>query len=280
MSRSNPTAKNPAVRFFQWSGGAELVEKNGDKEVYAGGKITWYDKEAQERKEQPMPLTFLVLDELTTIGGFSDADKSSYWSNEVRDLKNDILVVRTSAGIKARGTYAQLEDVKSKGAKFAQSVYIAFKDDSGELVIGNFKIMGAALTAWIEFKKKYDVYKCAVALERADGPHKKGTTRYFVPVFEGRNVTPETDAAAGELDKELQSYLKTYMTRRDDEEYATSAEDLEDGQEDESDIHNIEGIDNKPAEQPAEEPQAAAEPAQAAPTNKADETIKLKDVPF
>ena len=143
MSRSSPTLTNPAKRFFEWSGGK--------------GELSYYDKEKQERFTLPLPFDFLVLDELATITGWSDQDESRYWSNEVRSVAKEELNVRTVKGTKEVGLYKDLTQVRSKGAKYAQSVYIAYRDSNGgidQLVIGNIKMSGVALTAWIEFKKR------------------------------------------------------------------------------------------------------------------------------
>lgn len=267
MSLSNPTAKNPSTRFFQWRGGAE-----GEKGKETGGKVTWWEKEAEETREMPLPFTFIVLDELNTISGFSDADKSSYWSNEVRNLLTDEFTVRTSAGIKARGKYADLGDVKSRGAKYAKSVYIAYKDETGELAIGNIKIMGAALTAWIEFQKKFDVNKCAVILESAKKA-KKGVNVYFIPVFDGRNMSDETKSAAVALDKEVQAYLDNYFTRRPD---VTEQVDTDEAKDEEIEI---EDLDSPPPKDSADPTGTEGESEPVQPKTEV-EGIPLKDVPF
>lgn len=214
MSRSKPTAKNPATRFFQWGGG--------------DGSLSYYDKEAEERIEVPFgkkkPFVFLVLDELNTMSGFSDDDQSSFWSNEVRDVTKDVMTLRTGKGVKARGVY---KDLKDTGAKYAKSVYIAYKDEAGELVIGHIKIMGAALTAWIDFNKKWDVYKVAVKLEDIKAA-KKGKVEYFLPVFSGLPVSEATNEEAKALDAELQQYLNTYLSYVPDEEEIVQDDDEED----------------------------------------------------
>lgn len=203
MSRSQPTAKNPATRFIQW-GGAE-------------GTISYYDKEAEESVDMPFsakkPFVFLVLDELNTITGFSEADHSGFWSNEVRNTTTDVLTVKTKSGVKGKGLYGDISaNIKSQGAKFAISVYIAFKDESGELVIGNIKMAGAALTAWIEFKKKWDVQQIAVKLT-GKAEAKKGTNTYYTPVFEAMEVSDATNAQAVALDRDLQQYLSIYFSQ-------------------------------------------------------------------
>ena len=266
MSRSNPTAKNPATCFMRWRGGED-----------GGGRVTYYDKETQEEVEVKLPFSFIVLDELTTLTGFNDNIKQGYWSNEVRK-SDDTLVLRNKNGIVDRGTYQEIKAKNHSGMKFAQSVCIAFKDDSGELVIGNIKLFGAAFSAWIDFKKKFDVMKCAVLLSGAKAA-KKGTTDYFIPIFEGQQVSAETDSAAGELDKVVQSYLGTYLSRRPDDD---DNSEIVDEPEEEVEVETV----APPAEKtPTTAPEVAApakpQPPRAVPANGGDdEKINLADVPF
>lgn len=271
MSRSNPTAKNPAVRFMQWRGGAEAFKDDKGKTKHEGGKITWYDKEAEEEREVALPFSFLVLDELNTITGFSEKDHSGFWSNEVRDLKNDKLVVKTKSGTVASGVYEDIKEiVKAKGAKYTKSVYIAFKDEEGEMQIGHLKISGAALTAWIEFQKKFDVMQCAVQITDEPKLEKKGTNYYFSPVFEGQNVSEASDKAAKVLDEQLQQYLTTYLSRRPTETADAEADEVVD-----DDVDEDENLDEE------EDTQADESPAKPAPSKSKDEDkINLADVPF
>ena len=281
MSRSRPTAKNPATRFLQWKGGAEKISETVDgkkSERYEGGKLTWYDKEAQTDVEVQLPFSFLVLDTLHTITGYSESNRSGFWSNEVRNLKNETLVVKTKQGsgvrTVAKGTYDQIKDeIKSQGGKYTQSVYIAYKGEGGDLQIGHIKISGAALTAWIEFQKKFDVNKCAVFITDEPKLEKKGSNYYFSPVFDGQNVSEATEEEAQKLDEELQRYLDTYLSRKveDDDAYATSVDELEDEDDDDADTTS-----DEPAEEPAK---AKAAPAPA-PKKQDDDKINLADVPF
>ena len=207
MSRSNPTIANPAVKFFNWAG--------------ADGELVYWDKEQEKRISQKLPFEFMVLDQLATIAGFSDEDQSGFWSNEVRNTKSDELTVKTGKGTRFTGLYADLASERDcKGAKYAKSVYIAFKDGN-ELVIGNIKVYGAALTAWIDFTKKTDVYKCAVVLKGKSDVQTKGKTEYYLPVLEKKEVSADTNEHAVELDRELQTYLRAYFSIRNvDEETA------------------------------------------------------------
>lgn len=205
MSRSNnEQLVNPAKRFFEWSG--------------SEGKIKWYDKETKENVYIDLPFTFLVLDTLVTITGYSDADQSGYWSNEIRSTQKDELTVRTKHGIAKRGLYSEVKDLV--GAKYTQSVYIAYRGENG-LEIGNLKLSGSAIGPWIEFRKGRDIYSGAVAVT-GKTQEKKGANKYFAPVFEAKTTSEETNARANELDQELQAYLIPYLNRQPEVAQAAS----------------------------------------------------------
>jgi len=211
MSRSNNTElHNPATKFYSW---------NGDK-----GGFRYYDKEADAGKDEkgnekkglnievPLPFRFLVLDCISTIKGFSDADQSGFWSNEIRDIKKEEFVVRNKKGICAKGLYENvINDRNCNGARYVQSIYIATKEGD-KLVIANVQMIGAALSAWIEFRKKNKIYEGAIAVDSMiEG--KKGKTVYQIPVFSMLPVTQTSNDAAMALDKELQQYLTLYFAK-------------------------------------------------------------------
>lgn len=198
MSRSNQTElTTPCTRFLQWAGGE--------------GKLRYYDKSTKSNFWVDLPFAFLVLDRLHTVTGFSDQLQTGYWSNEVRDVSHDALTVRTSNGIVAQGVWKQLPAIA--GLKYAQSIYIAYKDESGNLQIGNIKASGAFVSAWIEFSKRRNIYDGAIVITGAEEA-RKGATKYFVPVFAAKAVSAESDAAAKALDVELQNYLAAYLSRQ------------------------------------------------------------------
>lgn len=201
MSRSNQIEiKNPSTRFFEWKG--EGGFKYFDKSIGEKGKNV----------DMPLPFTFLVLDCLSTIKGFSDADQSGFWSNEVRDLKTEPFTVRSKKGICAKGLYENvIADRRIIGAKYCQSVYIGYLDGQ-DLVIGNLQLTGAALSSWIDFRKKAKIYEGAIKVAKWIDC-KKGATNYTTPVFEMIAVKPETDEKAKVLDKELQAYLTLYFAK-------------------------------------------------------------------
>lgn len=202
MSRSNPTNTNPATRFFQWSG--------------SKGMLLWYDKSQEKNIEQKLPFEFLVLDELSTITGYNKQMEAGFWSNEVRNTTKDEMFVRTKQGPFEAGLYANLTQTRSKGGKYAKSIYIAYKE-GGEWVIANIKASGSCLSAWIDFSNNHATETGKITMSRgeaADAP----TGQYFPPVFTWGKASPEEDSAAKELDRQLQTYLNQYMAVRRDEE--------------------------------------------------------------
>lgn len=194
MSRSSPQLTNPASHFYEWR----------------SGKLVWYDKEAQKTNEVKLPFSFLVLDELHTITGYSDADESGFWSNETRSTKDEF-TVRTKKGTRYVGAYKNDQYIVQvpQGARYTKSVYIAEKSGAG-YVISNLKLTGAALTAWIEFAGKHKVQNGKVLLTGST-EGKKGATTYHIPTFEYTSATPAEDEAAIALDKDLQVYLSQYL---------------------------------------------------------------------
>jgi len=200
MSRSNNTEiKNPAKKFFEWSSDNKAVKH--------------YNKEAKANEFEKLPFGFLVLDTLSTIKGYSDAEGSGFWSNEVRDLKSEIFTVRNKNGIVASGYYKDLAAIKGLvGAKYSQSVYIAYKEGEN-YVLGNINFVGSSLSSWIDFRKKNDIYKGAILITGFTD-EKKGKTEYSKPIFEKRDASEAADKAAIALDKELQEYLKVRLNTK------------------------------------------------------------------
>ena len=215
MSRSNSmdAAVNPSTRWFEWAGGGD------------GGFVRWYDKEAKRNVKVEGHFTFLLLDELSTVKGWHEPSESGIFANEVRDIRQDVLVVRSfTGGDLANGVYSDIRDrIIAKGGHFVASLYIAYKDGT-DLKIGNLSLKGAAASSWMEFKRNAPVKK------NADGKTvrgyfvdavkivgftdaKKGGTAYRIPIFKLIDVNDSTNLQAIALDAELQSYLSEYLKR-------------------------------------------------------------------
>ena len=215
MSRSNPTdgAKNPSTRWFEWAGGSD------------GGFIRWYNKDTEKQEKAELPFTFLLLDELSTVKGWHEPSESGIFANEVRDTRQDALVVRSfKGGELASGIYAQIRDrIIALGGHYSASLYIAYKEGD-ELKIGNIQLKGAASGTWMDFKKSAGTAKDAngksVRAYFVDAVTitgfeqlKKGGTIYRVPQFALKKVSPETNLQAVALDAELQAFLSDYLKR-------------------------------------------------------------------
>lgn len=214
MSRSNPTAQtsNPCTRWHEWKGGAD------------GGVVSYYDRDAKKNIDIGSKFVFMPLDELSTVKGWHDASDSGISANEVRDTKAEPLVVKAfKGGVLAEGFYAQIRDrIQSQGGHFVSNVYIAYKD--GEtLKLGAIQFKGAALNAWVEFKKANALTgdigaKCAsraIAI-KIDGftEGKKGKVVFRIPKLSTVEVSQESNDAAGKMDAEiLQPYLKDYFKK-------------------------------------------------------------------
>jgi len=202
MSRSNPTDRNPnpATRWFEWDG--------------ENGGIRYYDKETKQNIQIGDKMTFILLDELATIKGWHNDSDSGIYSNEVKDTMAETMIVKAfKGGVIAQGFYRQIRDrVAAAGGKFVNNCYVAFKDQT--LQIGSVQFKGAALNAWVEFKKAHrsELMKKAVSITGFE-KGKKGKIEYCIPTFAIKEITEDTNEAATELDRQLQSYLKQYFQR-------------------------------------------------------------------
>ena len=204
MSRSNPhdNAPNPAVRWFEWNG--------------EHGIVRYYDKDAKKNVDVGSEFTFVLLDELASVRGWHDASGSGIYSNEVRDTRQDVMVVKAfKGGTLAEGVYKDIKDrVNTQGGQFVANCYIGFKNGGGKLAIGSLRFKGAALGAWMEFRKAHrgDLYKEAIRIcGYTEG--KKGRVIFRMPVLLLHALSPEANADATALDKVLQEWLSGYFTR-------------------------------------------------------------------
>ncbi len=223
LSRSNPSENgtpNPAARWFEWNG--------------ENGTVRYYDKEAKQKVEVGSDFTFLLLDQLGSVGGWHKSSDSGIYSNEVKDTRQDALIVKSfKGGTLAEGIYADIKDkVKSQGGQFVANCYIAFKNGGGKLAIGSLKMKGAALRAWMEFGKEYkgDMYSKAIRINGfTEG--KTGKVVFRMPVFSVKDTTVETHTAATALDQSLQTFLSGYFkrTKRDqvEEPHHVSDQDMD-----------------------------------------------------
>jgi hypothetical protein len=210
MSRSKPSTTNsPATRFFEWSAKT--------------GELHYYDKEVKENVAVKLPFSFLILDEVSQVGGGTKVGGKyeGYWSNAVKDLNTQIITVKSKQGIVAQGLYADLKN--RKGLHYVKGLYIAFYDEDKTLQIGYLKIKGSALGAWFDFTKSHrDLYQGAFAIKGKSDPIDGENGDYYTPVFVHKaDVSEESDEAAKALDAIVQEYLAAYFAHNvtTDDEY-------------------------------------------------------------
>jgi hypothetical protein len=225
MARGDVQNVNPSTRWFKWAGST--------------GTVSYYDKEIKEDVEVGLPFTFLLLDVFSTITGFNESAGEKIWSNEVKDLSKDTLTVKSGKEVIARGLYKDIKDTAiSKGGGYAQSCYIAFKDEKGSLVIGNFMMKGSSfgggvhkpadknmkdieIGGWMAFCKanKNELYTKAIVLEgKDDRICVNGATKFYAPKFRLKDIDPETDKKAIELTQVLKAYMAEYFKQKDADE--------------------------------------------------------------
>jgi hypothetical protein len=203
MSKSQPTLKNPATRFID----------------FHNGHLEYWDKTRGEKGEtviMDFPVYFVVLDEMSTVSGFCKQANSSFYSNEVRSVVNEVLRVKTfRGGYSFTGLWKEIgARIKSMGGKFAKSVYamlLEFNEDQklvpGELV--NFQFRGKAFSAWLD--KTFDPYSYVTGIT-GTFQERNGNNTYDVPIFKAFTLPQDIDNAAIAMDKELQQYLKAYKS--------------------------------------------------------------------
>lgn len=223
MSISQPQIKNPCSKFIEFKGDA--------------GVFQYYDKNVPNPKtkkngdnvELPLPIKFIVLDELSTVKGFNEPSRSGVYSNEVHSVKHQTLHVRTFKGNNSiSGLYADIKgDIKSIGGKYCKSIYaMMINEKSCELV--NFQLTGAAFSSWID-KEANTNEEVVTVTSTTQG--KKGKVVYNIPVWSAAAMTSDLRDEAIEMDKTLQEFLKARKVQEKDEAVQDDVPDEPQGDE-------------------------------------------------
>ena len=208
---------NPATKFLSW--------KSNDKQ------FSYYDKETKENVLFPLPLKFLVLDEMHSISGWNDATQSGIYSNEVKFISKETMTVKPFKGNEiAKGLYKDIkEKVKSAGGHYVKSIYIMLEDGT----LANLQLKGSAVQKWGEFtaKGKQRLVDEWVVVDKAvDG--KKGAVKFTTPDFRFlQSITDAESELADECFNTLEAYMNTYLSKAepiviDEEEEMEEEEDL------------------------------------------------------
>lgn len=175
-------------------------------------KFGFYDpsKEGDDRQSlKKLPFKFLVLDTLHAVAGYNNKLSMGIWSNEVSDLKSEILTVRFQGGGEiARGFYSDIKDKCNlqKGV-YCKVAYILLMN--GELA--RLEVKGTAAFAFSDVLNKMGDKKYTHFMECLSfTEHKNGDVDYTVPVFtEGEAIDAKLNEAADVKFDELEAYLKS-----------------------------------------------------------------------
>lgn len=194
---------NPALKFYEWKSNEKVFQ--------------FYDKEKKENVQQGLPFRFLALDEMHVISGWNDATGSGVYSNEVKYISREPMVVKPFKGNEiARGLYKDIkEKVNAAGGRYFKSIYIM--TESGELC--NVKLKGAAVQAWGEFTKKNRnrlADEWVVVESTTDG--KKGSVKFSIPDFKFlRSLTDQEAVMADDNFDTLEAYMESYLKKAEPE---------------------------------------------------------------
>ena len=200
-------ATNPAEKFFQW--------RSNDK------CFSFYNKDTKENENVPLPFKFLILDELHTVKGWSDANNGNIIANEVKFISKETINVRcyhkNNKGESVRtnivsGLYKDIKpEVVAAGGKYHKSIYIMLEDGT----IANIQLKGAGVQAWGDFANKNKgrlPEEWIVVKSATEG--KKGSVKYTTPSFAFERTLSDTESEQADFAfNTLESYLKTYLAK-------------------------------------------------------------------
>lgn len=184
--------KNPAQRYYKWSGGIKKEVKlpNGGTAEQVEGALTYYDSTLPEDEQNvrvKLPFNFCILEQTRSITGFSPTpgSKIRYYSNEVVGYEDIFVVSRrdeTGSHEILRGRYGDIKPKLPQGARLQINLYIY---NPSTKQIERINLNGSALAAFIEMSKKQKnaIYERMCTMESSGETKKNGTVTYMPPVF-------------------------------------------------------------------------------------------------
>lgn len=198
-------APNPAKFFASWDS--------------TNKQFSFWDKTNKCDVPLPLPFAFIPLFKMVTLKGYNHKESKSYWSNEVKDIsKEKFTVMSKHTGTKVIttefvGLYADIKASIEHRANYTESLYVGVKDSNGVLQLANLQLNTSALGPWINFVKANDISKIAVQVASFTN-EKNGSVNFTSPVYTPLPVTPQVDAAAGVLQKQVKEYIATYLSQQ------------------------------------------------------------------
>ena len=198
LDRPVTKSANPTSKFLEWK---------SDEKCFS-----YYDKENKTNVKVPLPLHFIVLEEYHTVKGFSDADQTGIYANEVLQISAEKMEVKTFKGrVIAKGIYNEIkQNVNAGGGTYHKSMYVV--NEKGELVNISFK--GAVVSKWSKFTEKGQFKRLKsewVKIETVE-EHQKGKVKYTTPNFEfSKKVTQKDIDLIMPKVEEFTEYMKNYF---------------------------------------------------------------------
>ncbi len=210
IDRPETKSVNPTSKFLEWKSNQKC--------------FSFYNKEIKDNEQVKLPLTFLVLEEYHTVKGFSDKDQTGIYANEVLQIGNEEMEVKTFKGrLIAKGLYKDIKGmVNTAGGNYYKSIYAVTKE--GELINLSFK--GACVSKWTNltdkgaWKRLKDEW---VTIEDAEN-HKKGMVKYSTPNFKFSTSLSDFEFdMVKQKASELQEYMGKYFAKKPVQEIEVDA---------------------------------------------------------
>lgn len=226
---------NPCTKFLQWKTLKKTVIVDEEEvETIKGGSFVYYDKDTKTNIPIKLPLKFAILNmDLACFKGYDESRKRGVWSNEVNKPEQEVVIRCKEEKLLSfkRSEYKINGDkIKSLGAKFTNSVYIAVLNEK-EWEIWNLQLSGASLTGspedfnkltedekkdgWFSFTKhnKSKLYSNFVEVASFKAK-KKGTNKFVIPVYTlGEEIDDSTAEILNELDVKFNDFLAYYFNK-------------------------------------------------------------------
>lgn len=163
------------------------------------GKFSYYDKDKKENINVPLyqdPLGFILLSTGYNISWFDKANKCKVYSNEIKYLKDEKLIVRSMKGwIIVEWLYSEIKDTLAT-KDYKLHLCITFLDGTE---VNRIAFKAAAFYKVSEALKKINIVKNKVMCTWME-EWKQGKITYQMPIFvEGWEINKEEDERANDM---------------------------------------------------------------------------------
>jgi hypothetical protein len=197
LEREETKSKNPAKKFLSWK---------SEEKCFA-----YYDKDKKENILVPLPFKFVILEHYHTVKGWNDASESGIYSNEVFQIGNEELQVKSFKGGKiSEGLYKDNKPtIVAAGGHYARSIYAVTND----LELINISLKGSGVSSYSDFINEIgDLNFDKNWIEVTEAKElKKGKVKYSIPIFKKSTAIKDKSKLFLFAD-ELQRYMIDYKS--------------------------------------------------------------------